>query len=71
MKLVNQDFDFEQMASYKLTPFLSSLFDKENVLRTARLESNLMKALKVESNARFSASNTTVKLLTVMLYFGI
>ena len=61
MKLVNQDFDFEQMASYKLTPFLSPLFDKENVLRTARLESNLMKALKVESNARFSASNTTAR----------
>lgn len=38
-----------------------SLFDKENVLRTARLESNLMKALKVESNARFSASNTTAR----------
>ena len=38
-RLVNPDFDFEQILFYEFAPFLPSLFDKENVLQT-KLELN-------------------------------
>lgn len=51
--------DFEQILPDELALFPPSSFDKENVLRTAKLKSNLMKTLKVGSNARLSPSNPT------------
>ena len=63
LQLVNSDFDFKQILSYKLAPFPPSLFEKENVLRTVKLSSNLIKTLKVESNEKLSASNLTATFL--------
>lgn len=60
---MNSDFDFKQILSYKLAPFPPSLFEKENVLRTVKLSSNLIKTLKVESNEKLSASNLTATFL--------
>ena len=51
---VNPDLNFEQIFFYEVSPFPPSFFDKENVLRTAKLKSNLMKTLKAESNASLS-----------------
>ena len=52
-------FDFEQIFSYELAPFPPSLFDKKTVLRRTKPKLKLMETLKVESNARLSASNPT------------
>lgn len=69
LRLVNQNFDFEQIIFYKLASFHPSLFDGENGLRTAKLESNLMKTLKVEPNARFSVRNTAARFFDAYAVF--
>ena len=53
LRLVNQKFYFQHIISYELSPFHSSLFEKKNVLRRIKLMSNMMKTLKIESNARY------------------